>query len=224
LQDIGRILDSFEEREYEGGVLAYHDAKSRQWRALQPPRIPDELGIRVSEMIHNLRAALDYLVYELAHLDFGKRVNGTQFPIEDSPGGFAKKVGTYLKGINGPHVTKIELLQPYKGVNWTRQLRIFSNRDKHREFQVLPAEFELEGERYVLLPVQGEPYAGPEPVMRDDATQTQGASGKDEVRVYLTGSVQVAFSDGTPLEETLQMFQEQVSDVIRDFEPEFYTV
>ena len=40
-------------------------------------------GILVGETVYNLRAALDYLVYELAILDSGQIQEYTQFPIED---------------------------------------------------------------------------------------------------------------------------------------------
>ena len=49
--------------------------------------LPPTFGIRVGEAIYNLRAALDYLVYELAILDSGNVQQGTQFPIEDTKDG-----------------------------------------------------------------------------------------------------------------------------------------
>jgi hypothetical protein len=45
---------------------------------------PPILAILIGETIYNLRAALDYLVFELAHLDTGKPQGGTKFLIEDS--------------------------------------------------------------------------------------------------------------------------------------------
>ena len=44
---------------------------------------PPELAVVVSDIIHNLRATLDYIVYELALSDSGKVQDGTQFLIED---------------------------------------------------------------------------------------------------------------------------------------------
>src|ERR1700731_2588895 len=45
--------------------------------------VPYRFSILVSEICFNLRAALDYLVYELAILDSGSVKEKTQFPIED---------------------------------------------------------------------------------------------------------------------------------------------
>ena len=43
--------------------------------------VPLRFGILVGEVCYNLRAALDYLVYEWAYLDAGGPQKGTQFPI-----------------------------------------------------------------------------------------------------------------------------------------------
>ena len=50
-------------------------------RYINPPPI---LPILIGETIYNLRAALDYLVYELFYLDTGETTNITKFVIEDS--------------------------------------------------------------------------------------------------------------------------------------------
>jgi hypothetical protein len=100
--------------------------------------VPLCLSLPVSDCIHNLRAALDYLIYELAFLDSGTVKDGTQFPIEDDPQAFNKKRrNRYLCGLSDDHIRKIESLQPYNGVNWTRTLRTISNPDKHRHLVVM---------------------------------------------------------------------------------------
>src|SRR5204863_4438007 len=89
------------------------------------------------EMIYNLRAALDYVVFEPARFDSGQTQNGTQFPIEDKPEGFKGRQKTYLKGLTDPHVALVEEYQPCQGCNWTATLRDLSNPDKHRELHLL---------------------------------------------------------------------------------------
>src|SRR5579863_2363916 len=82
--------------------------------------VPLNFSLPVSDCIHNLRSALDYLIYELANLDFGSYVRGTQFPIEDDPEWFHKRRrNTYLRGLSDDHVRAIEALQPYNRIEWT---------------------------------------------------------------------------------------------------------
>lgn len=105
------------------------------------PEVPADLPLAVSDAAHNLRAALDYLVYELALRDSGSIQNGTQFPIEScksgkAPGGsdvgFDAVVNRLLKGVSQSNRDAIERLQPYNGAHWARNLKEISNPDKHR--------------------------------------------------------------------------------------------
>ena len=66
--------------------------------AIWPPEPPPMFGVRIGEIVHNLRAALDYLVFQLAILDSGSEQQGTQFPIESTADGFRKNVqGFYVE-------------------------------------------------------------------------------------------------------------------------------
>jgi hypothetical protein len=102
-----------------------------------PVILPLELAALVGEVIYNLRAALDYVVFELAAADSGRTQHGTQFPIEDRPEKFRKRRKTFLLGVSDAHVSQIEALQPYRGIAWTAKLRELSNPDKHRSLTVL---------------------------------------------------------------------------------------
>jgi hypothetical protein len=113
------------------------------------PEIPVDLPLAISDAVHNMRAAMDYLVYQLAKLGSGSFQDGTQFPIEDhkiftTPSG--NKVGfdmskkKFLKGLRPDHIDRIENLQPYKGVDWTKNLRDISNPDKHRDLTPITRE------------------------------------------------------------------------------------
>jgi hypothetical protein len=99
------------------------------------------LSVVIGDATHNLRAALDYLIYELSLWDsHGCIEDGTQFPIEGSKGDdpvvakarFRGRRESYLKGLNDRHAAIIEGLQPYNGIEWTETLRSISNPDKHR--------------------------------------------------------------------------------------------
>ena len=99
--------------------------------------VPLGFSLPLSDCIHNLRAALDYLVYELAFLDDKVIHEGTQFPIVDDPKDFQKKKGKSLSGLSDPHIRESELRQPYEGIEWTKTLRSISNPDKHRHLIVM---------------------------------------------------------------------------------------
>ena len=94
------------------------------------------IKILIGEIIYNLRAALDYLIYELARLDSGQVIDGTQFPIENSINGFKRRRKSFLKGISDEHVTIVEGLQPYNGCDWTKLIAALSNPDKHRKLTI----------------------------------------------------------------------------------------
>jgi hypothetical protein len=129
--------------ECEGAIVEAYDIQAGNYvrHPTHIPDIPADVPLALSDAVHNLRSALDYLVYELALLDSKAIQDNTQFPIEDckvgkSPRGktigFDAITSRYLKGLCPVHVAAIERLQPYNGANWTKTLREISNPDKHR--------------------------------------------------------------------------------------------
>jgi len=182
---------------------------------MAPPLI---YGVLVGEVCYNLRAALDYLVYELAINDSGQLQEGTQFPIEDSPDDFAVRHNLragrrcYLRGLNSTHIAAIERLQPYAGTYWPETLRNISNPDKHK---TLTVQF---GHRSLIVLVdQGPSGLGHlfGPVYR------ACVAGGREVDVQLGCDVFVLFRDGAPVVNTLQEIKTQVRNTLEAFKPEF---
>lgn len=118
---------------------------------IAPPPIPENEAeftqMLASEVLHHLRAALEHVAYRLAEINRGRPVDGTQFPIEDSPKIFEARVtGSYvnekgktrncapfLKDIHPKHVDLMRTVQPFpSGPSWLGQLRDLSNEDRHR--------------------------------------------------------------------------------------------
>jgi hypothetical protein len=99
--------------------------------------LPQIVSVLIGEVIYNLRAALDYLVFDLAAFDSGRPQIGTQFPIDDRPETFASHRDVFLKGISEEHVTRIEKFQPYNGNYYSAMIRDLSNPDKHRKLTVI---------------------------------------------------------------------------------------
>ena len=161
--------------------------------------LPAILSILVGETIYNLRAALDYLVYELAILDSGQVKEKTQFPIDDCEKVFRGRRSSYLKGVNEEHVAALKRLQPCDGCQWTRVLRELSNSDKHRHLTITTA------------PVTVSPSPGStEAILAGQPVDVKGD-------VFVT----IVFSNGTPVVETLEQLQSEVVQVLDAFNSEF---
>ena len=175
------------------------------------------ISVVSGEVLYNLRAALDYLVFELAKLDSGGvEQDGTQFPIEDSVGHFTARRKTFLKGFSDEHVAVIEGYQPYKGVEWTRRFRNFSNPDKHRK----PIT-RLGGATIETAHKFGPP--GVFDRMPGRILRAKGPSGQDvHVDISVSGIIRIR-DDGRelPLTETLQDFIGKITETLGVFNPEF---
>jgi hypothetical protein len=170
---------------------------------LHVPEAPPILSILVGETIYNLRAALDYLMYELVYLDGRKRKSKTNFPIkntEEEWDNFVshKETGLWFNSLTFEHQTAIKALQPCFGPVWVGELRGLSNPDKHR--------------RLTFVKADTAPQVG-------DGAKTANLSLPMMVTLRFTGKI--TFDDGTSVVETLKHLQQQVSDVIQAFDPDF---
>ncbi|MDQ6867933.1 MAG: hypothetical protein M3178_05865 [Pseudomonadota bacterium] len=172
-------------------------------------------SILIGEIVYNIRSALDYLVFELAGLDSGYLIEGTQFPIEDKKKGFKRRIqGGWLDGLNSAHIAAIEALQPYRGCDWTAVLKNLSNPDKH--VHLVPSradhEFTFHGaDANHVIDFRDMPGAVHSTVM-SDGTEVY-------VKAMLTTSIQ--FPDGTPVIETLEILKSEVARVLEAFKPDF---
>lgn len=167
-------------------------------------QIPDRVRILTGDIANNLRSALDYLIAQLAELDTGIEQSGTQFPIEDTPKGFKGRIKTYLRGLTETHIAVIERLQPYKGINWTKQLRALSNPDKHRKLHIVVGTFD------------NEIKITPTPVGTADKPMT-----KLQMEMRLKPSLQIVLGGHWPLIETMEKIRFHVVQTLEAFKPEF---
>jgi len=122
-----------------------------------PPSL--DWGIHIGEIAHNLRSALNHLIYQLALLNSSNKpetVAGDkrlQFPIFLDKGEFETKGGKMIKLLKSEHKASIERLQPYNSsssphletidlAKWSGRdsplfwLEEINNADKHRIIQV----------------------------------------------------------------------------------------
>src|SRR5208282_897205 len=187
--------------------------------------VETDIAVILGDVMHNLRAALDYLIYELAFTDSGIEHQGTQFLIEDSKtdtkdanGEVIKRGFNYLAkkrlaGLNPTHIRAIEALQPYNGVTWTKTLRAISNPDKHRKLTVIAG-----GGQGSYLTEGGKPGS-----FKGRPGKVFAGIGVDGADIYVEGeySVRVELPDGTPLVKTLEILEREVRATIDAFKPEF---
>ncbi|MGH2635314.1 MAG: hypothetical protein ACRDHU_04115 [Actinomycetota bacterium] len=108
------------------------------WRVVELSDMPPEWGLRVGDIVHNLRSAMDYIAWQLGWWNQGGTPFGkTAFPICGNATLFNNKRWV-LKSLSEEHVALIESCQPYQGGNreWPflplADLRDLSDQDKHR--------------------------------------------------------------------------------------------
>lgn len=179
--------------------------------------IPYKFAILIGDTIYNLRAALDYLVYELAILDSGKIQRKTQFPIEHTPKDWQRSMRSRLQGLSPTHKAAIKLSQPCFGCQWTCTLQEISNPDKHRTLTIIRPISTLS----VKTVGKGLVVINPAKEGTTTLFRVRSHPKEDSMDVNADVSFDIAFDDGTPVIETLQMLYSQVSKVLDQFKPEF---
>jgi hypothetical protein len=97
---------------------------------------PQELALIVGDVVHNVRSALDHLVYALSSPE-AQESRDTQFPIFTERGAFERRGVSMIESITGPERTLIENVQPFAHSvepdnDPLEILRRLSNMDKHR--------------------------------------------------------------------------------------------
>lgn len=97
-------------------------------------RPPMRLGLLAGDVLHEVRASLDHMVYQLAELDPDHpRGEKTQYPIFDTPEAFDAMPKYYLAGVPAQYRTYIREVQPYNPrFAVLGPLARLNNRDKHR--------------------------------------------------------------------------------------------
>lgn len=89
-----------------------------------------------SEIVQHLRAALDYLAYNLVCLDTGppdrRRERSIHFPVVRDETRWEAEANGRLPGVTREHLAIIREYQPCAGCNWTATLADLAMIDRHR--------------------------------------------------------------------------------------------
>jgi hypothetical protein len=92
-----------------------------------------DIGLMAGDAIHNLRSALDHVMWELLERNDNTPTRKTGFPIYDSPEKFKAEYPRKVQGASQAAVDLILAAKPYKGGNeplwWLHELDVI---DKHR--------------------------------------------------------------------------------------------
>jgi hypothetical protein len=135
IEQLNGVIDEFVDSD-PYGVTVEFNANTRQikYRATKNAVIPDDVPLLVGDIVHNLRASLDYLVTALVRRNGGKITTSTGFPIANSRAEY--KPAFYKRKIRGMRKEAKQIihdLKPYKGGNdslW--RLHRLDIIDKHR--------------------------------------------------------------------------------------------
>ena len=179
--------------------------------------LPQIVPILVSETVYNLRSALDYLVFELSLLNSGQVTERTQFPIESTPDVWEKRCREWLRALSDVHKAAIKRLQPFDGCAWTGVLRDMSNPDKHRHMLIIDQRI---ARRKVILHVTSGSDGGRLGFAVKADPSTPYAPMDVESRGVLFADAALP-KDRLMVTETLHLLQQQVSDVVEAFDPDF---
>jgi hypothetical protein len=118
-------------------VVAEEDAQTgdKVFRVSVRSEIPFRLAAIAGDAIHNLRAALDYLIWQLVEANGQVPNQRTEFLFGNDEADFSTRCkGKILKmGVSAPAMDLIEALKPYNGGNdGLYALHRLDIRDKHR--------------------------------------------------------------------------------------------
>lgn len=155
----GRFLEGIDR-----SVVGHFEPEERDYVfrvASEPP--PFEWGLIVGEVVHNLRSALDQMLWQLVLVRGGTPTNRTMFPIYKDPAKFKRKAHRLTAGVLTEDRAFIKSVQPFEeGRNWAmifhplNVLGHLNNVDKHRflvpgfatmlmEFRQRPGERRMPG-------------------------------------------------------------------------------
>lgn len=124
----------FETNPYELFIEDNPQAGCREHKVRRVDTPPDSLSLIAGDAIHNLRSALDHLIWQLVIAN-GKKPDDmrTEFPVWSKKAGFEKGRPGRAKGISKEALDLLYGLKPYKGGNDTLWLlHRLDIVDKHR--------------------------------------------------------------------------------------------
>jgi hypothetical protein len=190
-------------------------------------------GVRIGEFLHDLRSALDNLIWQLVLLNGKEPWDRNQFPIYSDHAPSVERMNERLRGVRADHRAQIEDLQPYRGPHVHRQIKaalvwlaLLSNIDKHRFVHPLLTVLR-EGDASAEV-LDATPGAEAEVVwtagaLSDGDELMRWRVSKPDAKVTMGGGISfpIAFGDPRVDLSLLDAVQERVRQIIERFAPDF---
>lgn len=200
-----------------------------RWVAIPTTAPPLRLGLIVGDWANNLRAALDYTVYELVRRETGEDdPRRTQFPIVVESGQYADQTRSRLRGAPAWSLPVFEGLQPFNDGADARDhplaiLADISNRDKHRllhtaAMQIAGSQARLSGTSLIAVHGlrQNPGTIEGERVILEALLETDG----DAFEIGMDVKVAVAIEGYEfPVVQLLAVITEEVESIVAWFSP-----
>jgi hypothetical protein len=118
IDDLVAAIERFyETNPYDGIVQDNPETNRRELTVTRADSLPDELAVICGDAVHNLRSALDHLIWQLIVANSRKPNENAAFPIWRSESKFKSGRPGYAKGISKPALDVLYALKPYKGGN-----------------------------------------------------------------------------------------------------------
>ncbi len=225
----------FDSNPYDLGENENHETGQRELVVKRAAPVPDSLTLISGDVIHNLRSALDHLIWQLVIANDRKPNDTTAFPIWRSEAKYKSGRPGYAKGISKAALEILDGLKPYEGGNdalW--RLHKLDIIDKHRllltvaarqehvtiDFGLLAGEL-LGKDTWPSMPVTLNPA---ERDMIEVGTVVFAAPLEDENKVHLELAFQVALYEPEisiyePVMKALHELASFVGEVIDLFAP-----
>lgn len=199
---------------------------------------PARLGVLLGDVVHNIRSALDHLIWQLVILDGGSPRGGSRgnaFPIALTEAQWNTARSQHLAGVAEAHKQIIETVQPFKRGESADQtylgwLRFLSDTDKHQIVHPMAAIMHDDPTGDVSFEVT----RGPGQVVKQQfrkymcehgaellRCKVEGMTSETELEMVGDVKLRVGFSERNAPETLPKALLAAAEVVVREFEPAF---
>jgi len=203
------------------------------FRAQRDSRSPTWVSPLMGDCVHNLRAALDYLMWELVKAGSGSGTSATEFPIFTDAERYRREAPKKTRGVPEGAERVLRALQPFAGASggpfdpeWRDPereplalLQELERWDKHRSLNVTEDQVSAELVGFEQLGIMTSPHPALLPGRFTRGTVLARAAvplARPDIEVYLRATYGVAFDragpgDGLAVVDTLRAIRQEVS-------------